>query len=49
MVESADLSIDGTDTNVSFLFYSKRAQDDPHVVTGVNLLYTLRRLVHSGT
>lgn len=49
VVESADLSIDGTDTNVSFLFYSKRAQDDPHTVQGVNLLYTLRRLVHSGT
>lgn len=49
VVNTADLSIDGTDTNIGFLFYSKRAQDDSHTVSGVSLLYTPRRLVRSGT
>jgi hypothetical protein len=50
VVNSADVSLDGTENNIGFLFYSNRAQDDPHtVLQGVNLLYTPRRLVHSGT
>jgi len=49
VVSSSSVSIDGTETNISFLFYSNRAQDDSHTVQGVNLLYTPRRLVRSGT
>lgn len=49
IVTNADLSLDGSENNIAFLFYSKRAQDDSHVVQGVNLLYTPRRLVHSGS
>lgn len=49
VVSNARISIDGTETNISFLFYSNRAQDDSHTVQGVNLLYTPRRLVRSGT
>ncbi len=49
IVNRARLSIDGTETNITFLFYSNRAQDDSHTVQGVSLLYTPRRLVHSGT
>lgn len=49
VVSSDRISIDGTETNISFLFYSNRAQDDSHTVQGVNLLYTPRRLVRSGT
>jgi hypothetical protein len=49
VVSDARISIDGTEKNISFLFYSNRAQDDSHTVQGVNLLYTPRRLVRSGT
>jgi hypothetical protein len=49
IVANADISLDGTENNIAFLFYSNRAQDDSHVCQGVNLLYTPRRLVHSGT
>jgi hypothetical protein len=49
VVSDAQLSIDGTDVNIGFLFYSSRAQDDPHIVSGVTLLYTPRRLVRSGS
>lgn len=44
VVSDAQISIDGTEKNISFLFYSSRAQDDPHTIQGVNLLYTPRRL-----
>lgn len=44
VVSDARISIDGTEKNISFLFYSNRAQDDSHTVQGVNLLYTPRRL-----
>lgn len=44
VVSDAQISIDGTEKNISFLFYSSRAQDDSHTVQGVNLLYTPRRL-----
>ncbi len=49
VVSNAQISIDGTETNIGFLFYSKRAQDDPHTVSGVSLLFTPRRLVRSGS
>ena len=44
VVTSAPTSIEGTENNLSFVFYSSRAQDDPHTVTGVNLQYLPRRL-----
>ena len=49
VVSDARISIDGTDVNIGFLFYSNRAQDDSHTVQGVNLLYIPRRLVRSGS
>jgi len=48
LVANAYLSIDGTENNISFLFYSSRNQDDPHTVQGVNLQYVLRRLTRGG-
>jgi hypothetical protein len=49
VVNETRISIDGTEKNISFLFYSNRAQDDSHTVQGVNLLYTPRRLQRSGS
>jgi hypothetical protein len=49
VVSEAELSIDGTEKNIGFLFYSNRAQDDSHTVSGVSLLFTPRRVVHSGS
>ncbi len=43
-VSNVNISLDGTEKNISFLFYSNRAQDKPHTVQGVNLIYTPRRL-----
>lgn len=37
------ISIEGTEKNISFLFYSNRAQDNSHTVSGVSLMYTPRR------
>jgi hypothetical protein len=37
------ISIEGTEKNISFLFYSNRAQDSSHTVSGVSLMYTPRR------
>jgi hypothetical protein len=34
VVTNADLSLDGSENNIAFLFYSKRAQDDPHTCAG---------------
>lgn len=44
VVQEASISIDGTEKNISFLFYSNSAEDSPHIVSGVSLLYTPRRL-----
>lgn len=44
VVETASIIINGTEKNISFVFYSNRAQDDPHTVQSVSLLYTPRRL-----
>jgi hypothetical protein len=49
LVADAQISIDGTENNIAFLFYSNRAQDASHVVQGVTLLYSPRRLVHAGS
>lgn len=37
------IKIDGTQKNISLLFYSNRAQDLPHTVQGATLEYTPRR------
>lgn len=44
VISEASMPIDGTEKNISFFFYSSRAQDDPHTVQGVSLLWTPRRL-----
>lgn len=49
VVADAQLSIDGSANNINFLFYSNRNQDDPHVVQGVSLVYTPRRLTRGGS
>jgi hypothetical protein len=49
VVSDARISIDGTDVNIGFLFYSNRAQDNPHTVQGVSLLFIPRKLVRSGS
>ena len=37
------ISVNGTEKNFSFLFYSNRAQDASHTVTGCSLSYIFRR------
>jgi hypothetical protein len=37
------LSLTGTEKNISFLFYSNRAQDARHTVQGVTIAYTPQR------
>lgn len=37
------MSIEGTEKNISFLFYSRRAQDQAHLLTGISLMYSYRR------
>lgn len=37
-------SLEGTEKNISLLFYSNRAQDQPHTLQGVTLHSTMRRL-----
>jgi hypothetical protein len=49
VVNTADVSLDGTENNIAFIVYSNRAQDDSCTFQGVNLLYTPRRIVHSGS
>jgi hypothetical protein len=49
VVNEAEISIDGTANNISFLFNSSRAQDDPHQLSGVSLLFTPRRLTRTGS
>jgi hypothetical protein len=44
IVSNQSLSLDGTETNIGFLFYSNRAQDKSHVVQGISLTYIPRRL-----
>jgi len=49
LVSNAYLSIEGTENNISFMFYSSRNQDDPHTIQGVNLQYVPRRLTRGGS
>jgi hypothetical protein len=44
IVPDVQISIEGTENNIGFTIYSNRAQDDPHVLQGVSLLYTPRHL-----
>lgn len=44
IVQTASISFTGTEKNLSLLFYSKRAQDTPHVLQGVTIMYTPQRL-----
>lgn len=48
VVTQSYLPIEGTENNISFLFYSDRAKDDPHTVQGVNLVFIPRRLTRGG-
>ena len=49
VVSDAQISIDGAENNINFLFYSSRAQDDPHTVQGVQLMYIPRRINRGGS
>lgn len=42
-VSGASISIDGTESNISLLFYSRRAQDGSHTLQGVTLAFTPQR------
>jgi len=44
VVQTSSLSLAGTEKNLSILFYSNRAQDTPHVLQGVTIMYTPQRL-----
>jgi hypothetical protein len=44
LVNSPSISLDGTSTNISLIFYSNRAQDGSHELQGVTYLYTPRRI-----
>ena len=37
------MPLTGTEKNISFLFYSNRAQDSKHTLQGVTILYTPQR------
>lgn len=43
-VANPSISLDGTEKNISMLYYSRRAQDSPHIASGVTLLSTNRVL-----
>jgi len=38
------IKLTGTATNISILFYSNRAQDNPHTLQGITIIYSPRRL-----
>ena len=42
-LSTQSVSIEGTEKNISFLFYSNRAQDKSHTLQGVALSYSVRR------
>ena len=44
IVNNPIISIDGTEKNISFLFYSNRAQDASHTLQGITLITLPRRL-----
>lgn len=43
-VANPTLSIDGTEKNLSLIFYGNRAQDSSHTISGVTLIFTKRRM-----
>lgn len=43
VVSSIVMALTGTEKNISFLFYSNRAQDKKHTVQGITLNYTSQR------
>jgi hypothetical protein len=44
VVANPSISIDGTETNIGMLYYSNRAQDKPHTLSGLTLISTPRAL-----
>lgn len=42
-VIAPSVTLDGTEKNISMVFYSNRAQDDPHTLQGVTMMHTQRR------
>lgn len=44
IVQIQSLSLTGTEKNLSLLFYSNRAQDTPHVLQSVTVMYTPQRM-----
>jgi hypothetical protein len=44
VLSQPQISIDGTENNIGFVFYSNSAQDDPVIVQGVSLLFTPRHV-----
>jgi hypothetical protein len=44
VLSEPEISIDGAETNIGFLFYSSSAMDDPTVVQAVSLLFTPRHV-----
>lgn len=43
-VISPSLTLEGTERNISMIFYSSRAQDGPHTLQGITMLHSDRRL-----
>lgn len=43
IVTSPSLALEGTEKNISMLFYSNRNQDQSHTISGVTLMYTPQR------
>ena len=43
-ISNPTIQINGTEKNISFLFYSNRAQDKPHIISGLTLITTPRIL-----
>lgn len=44
IIGTPEISLEGTEKNISLLFYSNRAQDKPHTLQGVTLIFTPQRL-----
>lgn len=44
IISAPFIKLYGTETNLSLLFYSNRAQDLPHILQGVTICYSPRRL-----
>ncbi len=46
LVNDMRMSLDGTEKNISFLFYGNRAQDKSHTLQGITICYTPQRMEH---